>query len=70
MLVQGGQDVIVRDATQERFAALLCAAGSDVAYVHVALARHRDTRPAGFEPTVAWVWGRVAQEPAPSTCAP
>jgi len=70
MLVQGGQDVIVRDATQQRFAARLCAAGSAVAYVQVALARHRDTRPAGFEPAVAWVWGRVAQEPAPTTCTP
>lgn len=69
LLVQGGQDVIVRDRTQERFAAELCAAGSVVSYLHVPDARHRDTRPAGFEAALAWMWGLAVGAPAPSTCA-
>jgi hypothetical protein len=69
LVVQGGQDVIVLDRTQERFVAELCAAGSAVAYVHVPDARHRDTRPAGFEPSLAWMWGIADGAPAPSTCA-
>jgi len=69
LLVQGGQDVIVRDATQERFRDALCAAGSAVVYAHLPLARHRDTRPAGFESTLAWVWALVAGAPPASTCA-
>ena len=70
LVVQGGQDIIVRDPTQERFVAALCAAGSAVEYLNVADARHRDTRPAGFEPAVAWIAERAAGAPAPSTCPP
>lgn len=70
LLVQGGQDVIVRDPTQERFVRLLCAEGSDVQYLNVRDARHRDTRPAGFDTAVSWIFDRAAGLPAPSTCAP
>lgn len=70
LVIQGGQDVIVRDATQEAFVAALCAAGSAVDYLNVPQARHRDTRPAGFEATLTWVWTLVAGLPAPSTCGP
>lgn len=70
LVVQGGQDVIVRDRTQERFVDALCAAGSAVTYVNVATARHRDTRPAGFEPSLTWMWALADGAPAPSTCAP
>jgi len=68
LVVQGGQDVIVRDPTQERFVAALCAEGSAVQYLNVPDARHRETRPAGFAPAVAWIFDRVAAAPAPSTC--
>ncbi|MFU8888054.1 MAG: lipase family protein [Trueperaceae bacterium] len=70
LVVQGGQDVVVRDAAQEAFVAALCATGSPVTYLHVPLARHRDTRPAGFDATLAWVWSLADGQPAPATCAP
>lgn len=70
LVVQGGRDVIVRDATQERFVAALCAAGSDVVYLNVPTARHRDTRPAGFEASLLWMWGVLGDGPPPSTCEP
>jgi acetyl esterase/lipase len=68
LVIQGGQDVVVRDATQEAFVTALCAAGSAVTYLHVPLARHRDTRPAGFDATLAWLWSLVDAQRAPSTC--
>lgn len=70
LVVQGGQDVIVRDATQEAFVAALCATGSAVRYLNVPQARHRDTRPAGFEATLSWVWALASGAPAPTTCGP
>ncbi len=69
LVIQGGRDVIVSDATQERFVELLCEAGSAVKYVNYPTARHRDTRPAGFEASLAWM--RSLLEPgalAPSDC--
>ena len=69
LVVQGGQDVIVLDRTQERFVAALCAAGSPVAYLNVPTARHRDTRPAGFDASLEWMWALTGGAPAPSTCA-
>lgn len=68
LVVQGGQDVIVRDRTQERFVEALCAAGSPVAYLNVPTARHRDTRPAGFAASLEWMWALTDGAPAPSTC--
>ena len=62
-------DIIVRDATQERFASALCAAGSAVRYVHLPTARHRDTRAGGFEPALTWMWGLVGGAAPPSDCA-
>jgi hypothetical protein len=70
LVVQGGQDVIVRDPTQERFVRPAVREGSDVQYLNVRDARHRDTRPAGFDAAVAWIFDRAAGLPAPSTCAP
>jgi len=69
LVVQGGQDVIVRDRTQERFVAALCAAGSPVTYLNVPTARHRDTRPAGFSASLDWMRALTSGAPAPSTCA-
>lgn len=68
LVVQGGRDVIVHDATQERFVEALCERGSDVRYLHVPEARHRDTRAAGFDAAVAWIFGRAEGKPAPSSC--
>jgi len=70
LLIEGGQGVIVRNLTQERFATHLCSADSAVVNVRIALARHRDTRPAGFEAALAWIFGRVAGIPPASTCGP
>ncbi len=70
LVVQGGRDVIVHDPTQERFVAALCAQGSDVKYLNVVDARHRETRPAGFEAAVTWILDRAAGYSAPSTCSP
>ncbi len=68
LVVQGGRDVIVLDRTQERFVAALCATGSPVTYLNVPTARHRDTRPAGFDASLEWLWALVSGAPAPSTC--
>ena len=70
LVVQGGRDVIVHDRTQERFVSELCARGSDVTYLNVHDARHRETRPAGFEAAVHWIHERSAGLPAPSHCTP
>lgn len=59
LVIQGDQDVIVRNASQERTVADLCAAGSPVLYVNVPGARHRDTRPAGFDAAVAFIFERA-----------
>lgn len=68
LVVQGGKDVIVHDATQERFVAALCEQGSDVQYLNVRDARHRDTRAAGFEEAVRWMLDRGTEVRAPSNC--
>jgi pimeloyl-ACP methyl ester carboxylesterase len=69
LLVQGDQDVIVRNQSQERTVQELCAAGSPVLYLNVPGARHRDTRPAGFAAAVAYIFDRADGVPPPSSCA-
>ena len=69
LIVQGGQDIIVRDPTQELFLAELCERGSDAQYVNYPQARHRHTRPAGFEDAVAWMKGIASGGAAPSSCS-
>ena len=68
LLVQGGEDIIVTDATQELFLAELCAAGSRAQYVNYPSARHRHTRPAGFEDSIAWMKSIVNGDAAPTSC--
>lgn len=69
LVIQGGRDVIVSDRVQERFVAALCQAGSDVQYVNYPTARHRDTRPAGFEASIAWMHHMLVPDlPAPNNC--
>lgn len=69
LVIQGGRDVIVSDGVQERFVTELCETGSPVRYVNYPSARHRDTRPAGFEESLLWM--RSLLEPGsvpPSDC--
>ena len=68
LVVQGGQDIIVRDETQEAFVGDLCALGSPALYINYPDARHRHTRPAGFEDAVAWMRGIASGGAAPSSC--
>lgn len=68
LIVQGGRDVIVRDPTQERFLAELCERDSRVLYLHYPEARHRHTRPAGFEDAVGWMKGIASAGAAPTSC--
>lgn len=69
LVVQGEDDIIVRNPTQERFVQQLCAAGSDVLYLNFPDVRHRNTRQVGFEETVAWINGISRSEAAPSSCS-
>jgi pimeloyl-ACP methyl ester carboxylesterase len=68
LLIQGSEDVIVRNGSQERTARDLCASGSEVLYVNVSGARHRDTRPAGFSAAVEYIFARADGVVAPSNC--
>lgn len=68
LIIQGGQDIIVRDPTQERFVVELCEAGSDTQYANYPEARHRHTKPAGFEDAIAWMKGLVSGGAAPTSC--
>lgn len=69
LVIQGRDDIIARNRTQERFVAELCETGVPVVYVNVPGARHRHTKPAGFEPAVHWMKEIADGVPAPSTCA-
>ena len=68
LVIQGDDDVIVRNPTQELFVEELCAAASPVLYLTFPGVRHRYTRQAGFEATVAWMEALAAGERAPDTC--
>ena len=68
LIIQGDDDVIVRNPTQELFVAELCAASSPVRYLTFPGVRHRYTRQAGFEATVSWMEALAAGEAAPDDC--
>ena len=68
LVIQGSDDIIARNDTQERFVAELCDAGSSVLYVEIAGARHRHTKPAGFESAVSWMKDLIDGTPAPTMC--
>jgi pimeloyl-ACP methyl ester carboxylesterase len=68
LVIQGDQDVIVRNGSQERTVQDLCAAGSPVLYLNMPGVRHRDTRPAGFEAAVAYIFDRADGVAPPSSC--
>lgn len=69
LVIQGGRDIIITDPVQERFVRALCNQGSAVRYVNYPTARHRDTRPAGFEASISWMRQLLAPGAvAPSDC--
>ena len=68
LIVQGEQDIIVRNPTQELFVRELCEVGSSVQYLNFPGVRHRFTRQVGFEESIAWMEGLARGEPAPSSC--
>lgn len=68
LIVQGEDDVIVWNETQTRFVRRLCETGSDVLYLRYPAVRHRETRPAAFEESIAWMRGLAAGEPPASSC--
>ena len=68
LIIQGEDDVIARTPTQELFVGELCAARSRVRYLSFPGVRHRYTRQAGFEATVAWMEALAAGEAAPDDC--
>ncbi|MBN1836534.1 MAG: hypothetical protein JW820_11835 [Spirochaetales bacterium] len=67
LILQGGDDVVVSAASQERFVARLCASGSPVMYLHYGASRH-DTRQVGFFDTLRWMQRLARGGPAPSNC--
>lgn len=70
LIIQGEDDIIVLNESQERFAGLLCERGSDTLYLRYPGVRHRSTRQVGFEETIAWIDTINRGESAPSSCAP
>ena len=68
LIIQGDDDVIVRNPTQALFVKELCAASSPVLYLTFPGVRHRYTRQAGFEATVAWMEALAKGEAPPDTC--
>ncbi|MEX2535704.1 MAG: lipase family protein [Trueperaceae bacterium] len=68
MVVQGEHDVIVWTSTQNNFVRALCEEGSTVLYLNYPGVRHRETRPAAFEESIAWMRGLARDQPPPSSC--
>lgn len=56
LILHGEKDNIVSIAAQDRFAEALRRGGSEVEYIILPGALHRDTRPAGFEQSVTWMY--------------
>lgn len=68
LLLQGTEDIVVREASQARFARRLCGQGSRVLYRVFEGARH-DTRQIGFNEVRDWMRERVRGIVAPANCA-
>jgi pimeloyl-ACP methyl ester carboxylesterase len=69
LIVQGAQDVIVTNATQRQFVRELCSTGAPVEYLELPGVRHRFTRAAGFEQSIAWMDTLVRGATPPDSCA-
>jgi acetyl esterase/lipase len=67
LILQGGDDVVVSAASQERFVRRLCRLGSPVLYRHFPESRH-DTRQVGFPEVLSWMEWLTAGSPPPANC--
>jgi len=67
-VAQGGQDLLVPTATTNQFVQRACAAGDRVLYRVYPGKDHIGVRTASARDIEAWMAGRVAGRPAPSTC--
>lgn len=61
LMIQGLEDWIASTASQREFVQRLRATGVDTTYIEIEGVRHRYTRPAGFVPSVNFIWERVSQ---------
>ncbi|MFP4612089.1 MAG: alpha/beta hydrolase family protein [Spirochaetaceae bacterium] len=68
LLVQGGNDVIITPEAIERYMEQLCDTGVPVTYRYYDDARHRHTRPAGFEASVGWMASILEGDEPPNEC--
>jgi acetyl esterase/lipase len=65
LVLQGGADHVVSDATQARFVEALRKAGSAVRYIVYPEAPHKGIRQAGFAASLDWMRRLARGEPAP-----
>jgi pimeloyl-ACP methyl ester carboxylesterase len=68
LIVQGERDTIVRTASQTEFVVGLCRQGSPVRFLNIKGVLHRDTRAAGFQPTILWMERIAAGDEPESDC--
>jgi acetyl esterase/lipase len=67
LILQGTDDVVVFQASQEEFIRQLCRSGSPVRYILFRGRRH-DTRQIGYFEALDWMRRLAAGQPAPSDC--
>mgnify|MGYP006298971775 CR=1 FL=1 len=68
LVIQGERDTIVHTASQTEFVIGLCRRESPVRFMNIKGVLHRDTRSAGFQPTVLWMERIAAGEEPESDC--
>ncbi|MFP4561838.1 MAG: lipase family protein [Spirochaetia bacterium] len=68
LIVQGQKDTIARTPSQTKFVVELCRRDSPVRYLNIKGVTHRDTRAAGFQPTVLWMQRIISGEEPESDC--
>ncbi|MFP4375075.1 MAG: lipase family protein [Spirochaetaceae bacterium] len=68
LMVQGGNDIIITTPAIRAYISELCDTGVPVHYRLYEDARHRHTRPAGFQASVDWMNEILAGETPPNAC--
>ncbi|TVQ36630.1 MAG: alpha/beta fold hydrolase [Spirochaetaceae bacterium] len=68
LVLHGERDIIITTPEQTRFVEQLCERNTIVEYVIMPGARHRDTRPAGFQRSVEWMELITRGEEPPDDC--
>lgn len=68
LMVQGGNDIIITTPAIRSYIGELCETGVPVQYRLYEDARHRHTRPAGFQASVDWINALFAGEDPPNEC--